>query len=140
MTLAVRYTTARTLDTAPALTSPPGPGEVELAPAYVGICGTDLHIFHGDMDARVRMPAVLGHEMSGRVIRVGADVEGWAPGDAVTVMPLRWDNTCPACLRGHQHVCQHLDFIGIDSPGAMQQRWTVPASTLVRLPDALALD
>ncbi|MGO4429333.1 alcohol dehydrogenase catalytic domain-containing protein, partial [Streptomyces sp. MCAF7] len=74
------------------------------------------------------------------VIRVGADVEGWAPGDAVTVMPLRWDNTCPACLRGHQHVCQHLDFIGIDSPGAMQQRWTVPASTLVRLPDALALD
>ncbi|NUP42886.1 MAG: alcohol dehydrogenase catalytic domain-containing protein [Streptomyces sp.] len=140
MTLAVRYTTARTLDTAPALTSPPGPGEVELAPAYVGICGTDLHIFHGDMDARVRMPAVLGHEMSGRVIRVGADVEGWAPGDAVTVMPLRWDNTCPACLRGHQHVCQHLDFIGIDSPGAMQQRWTVPASALVRLPDALALD
>ncbi|NUS59176.1 MAG: zinc-binding dehydrogenase, partial [Streptomycetaceae bacterium] len=40
----------------------------------------------------------------------------------------------------HQHVCQHLDFIGIDSPGAMQQRWTVPASTLIRLPDTLPLD
>ncbi len=58
MTLAVRYTAARTLTTAPAETLSPGPGEVELAPAYVGICGTDLHIFHGDMDARVRMPAV----------------------------------------------------------------------------------
>ncbi|WP_369167409.1 zinc-binding dehydrogenase [Streptomyces sp. R28] len=140
MTLAVRYTAARTLDTAPAALSPPGLGEVELAPAYVGICGTDLHIFHGDMDARVAVPAVLGHEMSGRVVRVGPGVEGWAPGDAVTVMPLRWDGTCPACRSGYQHVCRHLDFIGIDSPGAMQQRWTVPASTLIRLPEALALE
>ncbi|WP_328513346.1 alcohol dehydrogenase catalytic domain-containing protein [Streptomyces mirabilis] len=140
MTLAVRYISARTLDTAPAEPSSPGPGEVELAPAFVGICGTDLHIFHGDMDARVAAPAVLGHEMSGRVVRVGAGVEGWRPGDAVTVMPLRWDDTCPACRAGHQHICQRLDFIGIDSPGAMQQRWTVPASTLIRLPDSLALD
>ncbi|MFC8342321.1 zinc-binding dehydrogenase [Streptomyces sp. NPDC057280] len=140
MTLAARYLSARTLDTAPAPSTPPGPGEVELAPAYVGICGTDLHIFHGDMDARVAVPAVLGHEMAGRVVRVGPGVEGWAPGDAVTVMPLRWDDTCPACRVGHQHICQHLDFIGIDSPGAMQQRWTVPATTLIRLPDTLALD
>ncbi|MFJ3779988.1 zinc-binding dehydrogenase [Streptomyces sp. NPDC090075] len=140
MTLAVRYTSARTLDTAPANTAAPGPGEVELAPSYVGICGTDLHIFHGDMDARVSAPAVLGHEMAGRIVRVGPDVEGWQPGAAVTVMPLRWDSTCPACRAGHQHICQHLDFIGIDSPGAMQQRWTVPASTLVRLPDSLPLE
>ncbi|MET7694083.1 alcohol dehydrogenase catalytic domain-containing protein [Streptomyces sp. NPDC005483] len=139
-TLAVRYTAARTLDTASAESSPPGPGEVEVAPAYVGICGTDLHIFHGDMDARVSAPAVIGHEMSGRIVRVGPDVEGWQAGDAVTVMPLRWDDTCPACRAGHQHVCQRLDFIGIDSPGAMQQRWTVPASTLIRLPDSLSLD
>ncbi|MEU2779064.1 alcohol dehydrogenase catalytic domain-containing protein [Streptomyces sp. NPDC007162] len=140
MTLAVRYIAARTLDTAPAAGSEPGPGEVELAPAYVGICGTDLHIFHGDMDARVAAPAVLGHEMAGRIVRVGPGVEDWHPGDAVTVMPLRWDDTCPACRAGHQHICQHLDFIGIDSPGAMQQRWTVPAAALIRLPDSLPLD
>lgn len=140
MTLAVRYLAARTLDTAPAESPPPGPGQVEIAPAYVGICGTDLHIFHGDMDARVAAPAVIGHEMSGLIVRVGAAVEGWSPGDAVTVMPLRWDDSCPACRAGHRHVCQHLDFIGIDSPGAMQQRWTVPATTLVRLPDSLPLD
>ncbi|MFG6193551.1 zinc-binding dehydrogenase [Nonomuraea sp. JJY05] len=140
MTLAVRYTAARTLDTAPVEPTSPGPGEVELAPTYVGICGTDLHIFHGDMDARVSTPAVLGHEMSGRVLRVGPDVEGWRPGDAVTVMPLRWDDSCPACRAGNRHICQHLDFIGIDSPGAMQQRWIVPAATLVGLPDSLPLD
>ncbi|MFF9808389.1 zinc-binding dehydrogenase [Streptomyces coeruleorubidus] len=140
MTLAVRYTAARTLDTAAVDAPAPGPGEVELAPAYVGICGTDLHIFHGDMDARVTAPAVIGHEMSGRIVRVGPGVKGWQPGDAVTVMPLRWDDTCPACRSGHQHICQHLDFIGIDSPGAMQQRWTVPASTLIRLPESVPLD
>jgi len=55
-------------------------------------------------------------------------------------MPLRWDGDCPACLAGHQHICHRLTFIGIDSPGAMQQRWTVPVSTLVRLPAGLALD
>ncbi|MFE2560235.1 zinc-binding dehydrogenase [Streptomyces sp. NPDC059352] len=140
MTLAVHYTGPRTLGTAPAQTSAPGPGEVELAPAYVGICGTDLHIFHGDMDARVSSPAVLGHEMSGRVLRVGPGVNGPMPGDAVTVMPLRWDGTCPACRAGHRHVCGHLDFMGIDSPGAMQQRWTVPADTLIPLPASLPLD
>jgi len=138
--LAVRYTAARQLETGPAATAPPGPGEVELAPAFVGICGTDLHIFHGSMDGRVKAPAVLGHEMSGRVVRVGPGVSGWEPGDAVTVMPLRWDGDCPACVAGHRHICHHLDFIGIDSPGAMQQRWVVPAETLVRLPAGLPLD
>jgi 2-desacetyl-2-hydroxyethyl bacteriochlorophyllide A dehydrogenase len=128
------------LDLATAATPPPGPGEVELAPAYVGICGTDLHIFHGSMDARVTAPAVLGHEMSGRVTRVGSGVTGWQPGDPVTVMPLCWDGDCPACAAGHRYLCHHLNFIGIDSPGAMQQRWTVPAETLVRLPESLPLD
>jgi len=137
--LAVRYLGAGTVEAAPADNPPPGPGEVELAPAFVGICGTDLHIFHGSMDARVKAPAVLGHEMSGRITRVGEGVTGWAPGDAVTVMPLSWDGDCPACLAGHRHICHHLNFIGIDSPGAMQQRWTVPAGTLVRLPASVAL-
>lgn len=138
--LAVRYTGARTLEVGDGTTPAPGPGEVRLAPVFVGICGTDLHIFHGDMDARVAAPAVIGHEMAGRVEQVGPGVADWKPGDPVTVMPLRWDGTCPACVNGHQHICQGLDFIGIDSPGAMQQRWTVPASTLVRLPESMPLD
>jgi (R,R)-butanediol dehydrogenase/meso-butanediol dehydrogenase/diacetyl reductase len=120
--------------------APPGPGEVELVPAYVGICGTDLHISHGDMDARVTAPAVLRHETAGRILCVGPGVEGWRPGDAVTVLQLRWNGACPACSDGYQHICRQLDFIGIDSPGAMQPRWTVPASALIWLPDSLSLD
>jgi (R,R)-butanediol dehydrogenase/meso-butanediol dehydrogenase/diacetyl reductase len=117
----------------------PGPGWVRLAVAYTGICGTDLHIFHGDMDDRVRAPKVIGHEMSGRIAELGPGVSDWSVGDPVTVMPLDWDGGCPACRAGHYHVCEHLNFIGIDSPGAMQQSWTVPARTLVALPPALSL-
>jgi (R,R)-butanediol dehydrogenase / meso-butanediol dehydrogenase / diacetyl reductase len=117
----------------------PGAGQVQIAVAFTGICGTDLHIRHGAMDARVRVPAVLGHEMSGRIAAVGPDVSEWNAGDLVTVMPLRWCGSCPACRAGHQHVCQRLDFLGIDSPGAMQERWTVPADVLVRIPPGTSL-
>lgn len=137
--LAAEYTGDRTITVEEREPEALRPGEVRIAVAYVGICGTDLHVFHGDMDARVTTPATIGHEMSGTIAEVGPDVEGWAVGDAVTVMPLDWDGTCPACLAGNRHICQNLDFIGIDSPGALQQLWNVPASTLVRLPEGVSL-
>jgi (R,R)-butanediol dehydrogenase/meso-butanediol dehydrogenase/diacetyl reductase len=117
----------------------PGPGEVQLKVAYVGICGTDLHVLDGDMDARVTLPAILGHEMSGTVTAVGNDVTEWAPGDEVVVVPLDWCGTCPACVRGNSHICYRLNFIGIDSPGAMQNFWNVAQRTLIRIPANLAL-
>jgi 2-desacetyl-2-hydroxyethyl bacteriochlorophyllide A dehydrogenase len=118
---------------------PPGPGQVRIDVAYTGICGTDLHIAHGAMDERVRVPAVIGHEMSGRVAEVGAGVEDHRVGDPVTVMPLDWCGECPACRAGHTHVCHRLNFVGIDSPGSMQRSWTVSARLLVPLPDGLPL-
>ena len=54
----------------------PAQGEVAIDVAYTGICGTDLHILHGAMDARVTLPAVLGHEMSGTMSAVGEGVSG----------------------------------------------------------------
>ncbi|MEV4624038.1 alcohol dehydrogenase catalytic domain-containing protein [Asanoa sp. NPDC049573] len=118
---------------------PPTAGEVQIDVAYTGICGTDLHILHGAMDHRVRVPQTIGHEMSGRVADVGPGVAGLAVGTPVTVMPLRWCGTCPACLAGQHHICHRLDFIGIDSVGAMQQRWTVPADVVIPLPADLPL-
>lgn len=137
---AARYLGPRQVSVAEDLpVTPPDAGEVQIAVAYNGICGTDLHIFHGDMDQRVSTPAVIGHEMSGTIAALGDGVDEWRSGDRVTVMPLRWDGTCPACLSGHEHICQNLDFVGIDSPGALQTHWNVDARLLVRLPDALSL-
>jgi 2-desacetyl-2-hydroxyethyl bacteriochlorophyllide A dehydrogenase len=139
MTSAARYVGDRTFVVDQTDAPAPGPGEVRIRVAYTGICGTDLHILHGAMDHRVTMPAIIGHEMSGRIAEVGAGVTDWSAGDPVTVMPLAWCGECPACLAGHRHICHRLNFIGIDSTGSMQQSWTVPAHTLVRLPDDLPL-
>lgn len=120
--------------------SEPGIGEVRIAVAYTGLCGTDLHIVHGSMDGRVTRPLVFGHEMSGTIEAIGPEVAGWSLGDAVTVMPLLWDGTCPGCLAGNEHICQNLTFVGIDSPGSLQELWVVPADILVRLPEGLPLE
>jgi 2-desacetyl-2-hydroxyethyl bacteriochlorophyllide A dehydrogenase len=137
--LTASYTGPRAFDVAETTPSAPGPGEVQIEVAYAGICGTDLHVFHGDMDARVTKPAVIGHEMAGTVAAVGDGVADWSVGDPVTVMPLQWDGTCPACLAGHRHICQNLVFVGIDSPGALQGRWNVRADLLVPLPAGMSL-
>ena len=134
------YVGDRTVQEAEATALPPAAGEVQIAVAYTGLCGTDLHIIHGSMDARVERPLAFGHEMSGTIAALGEGVTGWAVGEAVTVMPLKWDGTCPACLAGHQHICQNLVFVGIDSPGSLQELWSVPAELLVALPADLSLE
>jgi 2-desacetyl-2-hydroxyethyl bacteriochlorophyllide A dehydrogenase len=131
---AAYYMGDRRIEIGDAEAVPPGGGMVQLAVAYTGICGTDLHIAHGAMDARVSPPAILGHEMAGRVAATGDGVTDWRAGDPVTVMPLVWCGECAACRGGVSHICQHLSFLGIDAPGSLQQRWTVPADTLVPLP------
>jgi (R,R)-butanediol dehydrogenase/meso-butanediol dehydrogenase/diacetyl reductase len=116
-----------------------GAGQVQIRVAYCGICGTDLHLFHGAMAQRLRLPHVMGHEMSGTIAAVGAGVSGFKAGDRVTVRPLDPCGECAACRAGHSHICHYLKFIGIDRPGALQGLWTVPAHTLHRLPDGLSL-
>ncbi|MDP4643848.1 MAG: zinc-binding dehydrogenase [Opitutales bacterium] len=116
----------------------PTDGEIRLDVAYCGVCGTDIHIAHGAMDARVPSPMVIGHEMSGTVAELGAGVEGFAIGDKVVVRPL--DNRGETeADRGYSHICKDLKFIGIDSPGAFQNSWTVPAFTVHKLPDDIDL-
>ncbi len=118
----------------------PGPGEAAIRVAYCGICGTDMHVYHGNMDARVGLNRVIGHEMSGVVEAVGEGVDTVEPGQKVVVRPLDHCGECPACKRGHQHICQNLKFLGLDTDGAMQEIWTVPAHTLHVLPDDLRMD
>ncbi len=114
--------------------APPDAGEVAVRVAYCGICGTDMHVFHGNMDARVGFDRVIGHEMSGTVAAVGAGVDGFTIGDPVAVRPLNACGDCPACAAGHAHICHRLEFLGLDTNGAMQDVWNVPAHTLHAVP------
>ena len=117
----------------------PGPGEVEVKVAYAGICGTDLHIFHGKMDQRVASSQIMGHEVSGTVSAVGEGVTGLEIGQPVTVMPLDPCHACPACDAGHSHICLNLNFLGIDTQGGFQTYWTVPEETILLLPESMSL-
>ena len=113
-----------------------GEDEVLIRVVRAGLCGTDLHIYQGHMDQRVEIPLVMGHEMCGEIVDAptGAD---FAVGDRVVVEPTVACGACPACRRGYGHICQNLNFLGIDSPGAFQALWNAPVNRLHRVPDAL---
>jgi len=118
----------------------PAADQVRIEVEWCGVCGTDLHIYQGHMDGRFNGRRIIGHEMSGRIVEIGDEVEGFQAGDAVVVRPLDPCLECPACRAGNSHVCQNLNFVGIDSPGAFQTSWTVPATLLHRLPEGMAMD
>lgn len=110
----------------------PSIGEVRIKVAYSGVCGTDVHIYHGMMDKRVSIPETIGHEMSGTIDALGENVSDYKVGDKVVVRPLD-DRGVKPSDKGYNHICEDLKFIGIDSPGSMQQYWNVPAFTLHKL-------
>ncbi|TWT40676.1 zinc-dependent alcohol dehydrogenase [Botrimarina hoheduenensis] len=133
-----RYDGNRTISVCDTVPVQPSSGEVRIDVSYCGVCGTDMHIFHGAMDARVAPPQIIGHEASGVVAEVGEGVTAVKPGDRVAVRPLFFGG--PAAYdRGHSHIGKNLKFIGIDAPGGMQSSWTVPDYTLHRLPESMPM-
>ena len=120
--------------------SNPKPGEVLIRINYCGICGTDMHAFHGHMDERIGFERIIGHEMSGTVVAVGKDCNNIEPGNKVVVRPLDHCGDCYACHAGLNHICHKLKILGLDSHGAMQEFWTVPAHTVHLLPDDIQMD
>lgn len=138
-TQAAVYRGNKTFTVSAVTTPPPAADEVQIDVAYCGICGTDLHIYLGHMDRRVGFERTIGHEMSGVIAAVGDGVSNLRAGQHVVVRPLDHCGDCPACQAGHEHICHKLKFIGIDSAGAFQQKWNVPAHTIHLLPDDLDL-
>ncbi len=113
----------------------PGPGEVRLAMAAGGICGSDLHYYsHGGFGAiRLREPMILGHEVAGHVAALGAGVSGLKEGDLVAVSPSRPCGTCGYCAEGRQNHCLNMRFYGSAMPfphiqGAFRQSLVADAS------------
>ena len=130
--IATQYKGNKTFEVFDGELNDPAKDEVRIKVAYAGVCGTDVHIYHGMMDKRVNIPVTIGHEMSGTIDAIGEDVTGFSVGDKVVVRPLD-DRKVKPSDKGFNHICEELKFIGIDSPGAMQQYWNVPAFTLHKL-------
>jgi 2-desacetyl-2-hydroxyethyl bacteriochlorophyllide A dehydrogenase len=110
------------------------PGEVVVRIDAVGICGSDLHAYHGH-DPRRKPGLVLGHEFAGTVIESSS--EAWPVGRRVTGNPLITCGSCDPCLQGRDNLCEKRTMVGMTRPGAFAQRMSIPGRCLIELPDGL---
>jgi 2-desacetyl-2-hydroxyethyl bacteriochlorophyllide A dehydrogenase len=115
------------------------PDEVLVESSYAGICGTDVHVYRGEFHARVKFPAIQGHEFGGIIREVGKDVQGFRVGDRVVVDPIISCHSCPACLSGRINACRTLKLLGIDLDGGFGQYVAVPVSHVLLLPDSVPM-
>lgn len=107
-----------------------------------GICGSDARVLFNGPSSRYTIPGVLGHELSGEVVEVGPQVEGYAPGDLVTLAPIIPCTRCPACSRGLDNLCEQVQVIGCTTAGGMAEYVYVPSQMVqvggvVKLPPSV---
>lgn len=114
-------------------------GDVLVRVAHAGICGSDMHIIHGE-NVFVRFPRITGHEFAGVIEAVGDDVDDVAVGDRVCVDPVISCGSCYPCRVGRPNVCTSLEVIGVHRNGGFEERVSVPAANAHRLPEGLDLD
>ena len=109
-----------------------GPLEVIVAPAAVGICGTDLHIMDGEFAPS--FPIVPGHEFAGEIVATGSEVTGYAVGDQVAVDPSLYCGYCYYCKRARGNQCENWGAIGVTVAGAAAEFVAAPMANLFALP------
>ena len=114
----------------------PAANEVLLRVRACGLNRLDLWLEEGGLPVPVSLPRIPGGEVSGEVLSVGSEVAGWQAGDRVAVQSNLFCGQCEFCARGQESICLHGQLLGVQRDGGFAERVTVPASALVRLPDA----
>ncbi len=117
----------------------PQEGQARIKVLAAGICGTDIHITHGDpsLTKLLRIPFVLGHEFCGFVDRLGPNTSGPEKGTYVSAEMHEWCGKCPACLSGSYHACQNTKIHGLNLDGCFAEYLVIPVRNLVVLPEDL---
>lgn len=116
----------------------PDADEVLIAVRRAGVCGTDIHILHGEFP-KARPPFVLGHEFSGVVEEVGSEVRGWKVGDrVVSETSAHFCGRCRFCQRGDTQICPEREAYGYVRNGAFAKYLVVKAKLLHRIPESVS--
>ena len=114
----------------------PAAGEAMIQPTCAGICGTDVSIYLGHRS--VSYPFILGHEVTGRVMALGAEVKNLRIGQRVIVEPNYPCGSCPLCLKGRGAVCAQKRSMGVNLPGCFAELASAPAEFVWPLPDGVS--
>lgn len=101
------------------------PNEVLIKVKAAGICGSDMHIYHGT-NPMATYPRVIGHEFVGEVVEIGGGVDSLSVGDRVSIEPILYCGECYACKTGRQNVCGKLEVMGVHRDGGFQEFIVVP--------------
>ena len=116
----------------------PGTGEVTIGVAACGVCRTDLQIVEGDLAART-LPIVPGHQVVGRVLRVGEGVSDWTVGERAGVAWLAGAcGSCEYCRSGRENLCADAVFAGWDRDGGYAEQITIRSDYALRIPSSFS--
>ncbi|MCS3407603.1 Zn-dependent oxidoreductase [Serratia sp. AKBS12] len=115
----------------------PAADEVRVKVKFAGICGSDVHIFHGH-NPFAKYPRVIGHEFFGVIDAIGSDVDDRQLGERVSVDPVVSCGQCYPCSVGRPNVCASLQVIGVHRDGGFSDYACVPARNAYRIPDTIS--
>jgi threonine 3-dehydrogenase len=119
-----------------------GINDVLIRVEKASICGTDVHIWKWDDWAQktIPVPMVVGHEFVGRIVKVGANVNDFFPGDLVSAEGHVVCGRCRNCLAGRRHLCAHTMGVGVNRPGCFAEYISVPMSNIWKHAPGIPLD
>lgn len=117
----------------------PQHGQVLIEVKRVGICGSDIHVYHG-MHPFTSYPITQGHELSGQIVALGADVSDFTVGQRVTIEPQVFCGKCYPCRHGKYNLCDELKVMGFQTTGACSTYFAVDAAKVDLLPDDVSYD
>lgn len=115
----------------------PGPNQVLIKIKRIGICGSDIHVYHGK-HPYTKYPITQGHEVSGQIVKLGENVDSFTIGQKVTIEPQVFCGQCHPCLHGKYNLCEHLKVMGFQTTGTASEYFAVDASKVTLLPDTMS--
>lgn len=114
----------------------PGPDQVLVKIKEIGICGSDIHVYHGS-HPYTKYPVTQGHEVSGVIVQCGAYAKKYQVGQRITIEPQVFCGRCYPCLHGKYNLCEHLKVMGFQTTGTASNYFAVDESKVTPIPDEI---
>ena len=115
------------------------PNEVLVKIIKIGVCGSDIHVYHGEHPF-TSYPVTQGHEVSGEVVKTGGEVTGLTEGQKVTIQPQVVCGECYPCRHGKYNLCEELKVMGFQTTGMASHYFAVDAAKVTPLPEEMSFD